>query len=66
MRYVRSVQSVNQLVDNQKNCEAIKKNTLERKNKKEARTEGSAFCFVAVISERKNDGAEQRSNFANT
>lgn len=51
MRYVRSVQSVSQLVGNQKNCEAIKKNTLKRKNKKAARTEGSAFCFVVVISD---------------
>lgn len=51
MRYVRSVQSVSQLVGNQKNCEAIKKNTLELKNKKEGRNEVRLFCFLAVISD---------------
>lgn len=40
--------------------------TEKRKNKKEARSGASAFCFVAVISERRNDGAGQRNNFANT
>lgn len=40
---------------------------IDRKaeKQKEARSGASAICFVAVNSERRNDGAGQRSNCAN-
>ena len=37
--------------------------TEKRKNKKEARSGASAFCFIAVTSERRNDGAGHCANW---
>ena len=40
-----------------------KQSTEKRKNKKEARTEGSAFCFVAVMCAVRNEQARHCANW---